>query len=171
MTSKDLQKNEYNPYYQNYINQVNDLSLQEGMKSNFERIMIFLDSIPEDKYDYSYEEDKWTIKEMLQHIIDTERVFAYRALCIARNDNSLFPGFDQDAYVVSSKANQRKFESLLNEYKLVKHSTIALFDSFTDEMLLRIGTASSSSISVRALGFIIMGHENHHCKIISERYL
>lgn len=170
MIAKNLQSNEYNPYYQNYINQAGSLTLKEGMQFNYERVLAFLELIPIEKFEYRYQEDKWTIKELLQHIIDTERIFAYRALCIAREDKSLFPGFDQDAYVMPSKANDRKFESILNEYKAVKQSTIGLFDSFTDKMLMQIGTASNSPISVRALGFIIIGHENHHCKIISERY-
>ena len=171
MTTKDLQANEYNAYYQNYINNAEALSLKEGLKFNHDRVLTFLEDILEAKHNYSYEEGKWTLKELLLHLIDTERIFVYRALCIAREDKTLFPGFDQDTYVATSRANNRQFQSLMNEYTMVRKATISLFDSFTDEMLMQIGTASNSPISARALGFIIMGHENHHCKIISERYL
>ena len=114
---------------------------------------------------------KWTIKEIIQHIIDTERIFTYRALCIARKDKSLFPGYDQDDYAVNSEANNRSMISLMNEYKSVRLSSIILFESFSSEMLKRIGIASNSNLSPRAVAFITIGHENHHCEIIKERYL
>ena len=171
MTVKDLRADEYNSYYDAYLRKTNDVTLKEGLKSNLETIISFLEDIPEPKLDYHYAEGKWTIKEVILHIIDTERIFAYRALCIARQDESMFPGFDQDAYVPVSNANERSFRSLLDEYKAVRLATIALFDSFDDKVLLQTGTASNSVVSVRALGFILLGHENHHCEIIQERYL
>ncbi|MEZ4793626.1 MAG: DinB family protein [Gelidibacter sp.] len=171
MTSKDLRPTEYNPYYKTYLNQTKNLDLKTGLPSNHEQVLAFLKAIPKEKQEYRYAEGKWTIKEVLLHIIDTERIFAYRALRIARQDQTPLQGFDQDDYVAPSKANRRSFESLLNEYKAVRQATIALFDSFDDEMLVAIGTASNSPISVRALGFIIMGHENHHCEVVRERYL
>lgn len=171
MTTKNLQSDEYNPFYQTYIDRADQLTLKEGLKHNSENVIAFFEHIPENKHEYSYQEGKWTIKEMLQHIIDTERIFTYRALCVAREDKTSFPGFDENAYVPPSMANNRTFESLMNEYKVVRSATITLFESFTEEMLLQVGIASNSPISVRALGFIIMGHENHHCGVLRERYL
>lgn len=171
MTVNDLHAGEYNPYYETYLKKTNDVTLIEGLQNNMDAILSFLKSIPEGKLNFQYEIGKWTIKEMLLHIIDTERIFAYRALRIAREDKTFLPGFDQDAYVLPSKANSRSMQSLLDEYKTVRLSSIALFDSFDDKMLLQKGTASDSPISVRAIGFILIGHENHHCEIIKKRYL
>lgn len=171
MTVKDLTHVEYNPYYQTYINKTTDFPLKLGLPANFEKVLYFLNSIPLEKHEYRYAPEKWTIKEVVQHMMDTERIFAYRALRIARLDQTPLPGFDQDQYVEPSQANKRTFESLLSEYKAIRHATDTLFNSFDDEMLMRTGTASNSPISVRALGFIIMGHENHHCKVMKERYL
>ena len=120
---------------------------------------------------YKYAKDKWSIKELLLHIIDTERVFAYRALRFAREDKTDLPGFEQDDYVITSDANTRSKASLLNEYNFQRASTIALFSSFNDSMLMKIGMAGGNPMSVRAIGFITSGHEVHHCNILRERYL
>lgn len=171
MTAKNLHPDEYNSYYQPYIDKANNLTLSEGLITNCESVSTFLESIPDAKLEYRYADGKWTIKEIVLHLIDTERIFAYRALRIARNDKTALPGFDQDEYVPTSMANERTFDSILSEYKAVRFATIALFDSFNDDMLKRIGTASNSSLSARAVGFITMGHENHHCEVIRNRYL
>ena len=171
MTKDDLSKTEYNPYYDRYIEKSGSVSLKSGLKDNGDATIAFLESIPEGKLEYRYEEGKWTIKEIIQHIIDTERIFTYRALCIARGDKSLFPGYDQDEYAASCEANKRSMVSLMNEYKAVRLASIILFDSFSEDMLSRIGTASNSNLSPRAVAFITIGHENHHCEVIKERYL
>ncbi len=171
MTAKDLSVTEYNPYYKTYIDKAGTLDLENGLKTNFEAVDAFLSNLPNDKLEYRYEEGKWTIKEVIQHIIDTERVFTYRALRIARKDRTPLPGFDQDEFALNCDANRRTLKSLMNEYKAVRMATIALYDSFTEEMLMEIGTASNSALSVRAVAFITIGHENHHCKVIKERYL
>ncbi|MEH6536007.1 MAG: DinB family protein [Psychroserpens sp.] len=171
MTKEDLKKEEYNPYYQQYIEKAGDASIAEGLKGNGDATIAFLESIPEEKLEYRYAEGKWTIKEVIQHIIDTERVFTYRALCIARKDKTLFPGYDQDEYAGNSEANNRSRYSLMNEYKAVRLASIILFDSFSEDMLVRIGSASNSNLSPRAVAFITIGHENHHCEIVKERYL
>jgi len=171
MTKDDLSVDEYNPYYQQYIKKAGDVTISEGLKDNGDVTIAFLESISEEKLEYRYEEGKWTIKEIIQHIIDTERIFTYRALCIARKDKSLLPGYDQDDYAVNSEANNRSMISLMNEYKSVRLSSIILFESFSSEMLKRIGIASNSNLSPRAVAFITIGHENHHCEIIKERYL
>ena len=171
MTREDVLKDEYNPYYQQYILKSGNATILEGLKANGDKTISFLETIPQDKLEYQYEEGKWTIKEIIQHLIDTERIFTFRALCIAREDKTLFPGFDQDEYVVTSKANHRLISDLLQEYKALRLASINLFESFSQEMLRCVGIASNSNLTPRAVAFIIIGHENHHCEIIKERYL
>lgn len=168
---KNLQSNEFAPYYANYIKLVPDQDIVKGLNVQKEELIHFFKSIPTFKQEYSYADGKWTIKDILLHLIDAERVFAYRALRIARNDMTALPGFEEDDYVVFANANQREFEILLQEYKLVREASIALFESFDNESLLRIGTASDNSVSVRAIGYIILGHELHHKNVILQRYL
>ena len=124
-----------------------------------------------DKFDYRYAEGKWTIKDIIQHLIDSERVFAYRAMRFARNDNTILPGFDENSYADATNAGNRSIQELLTEMALVRQCTITLFKSFTKDDLLKMGTASDNKVSVRALGFIIIGHQNHHIEIFTERYL
>lgn len=171
MIKEDLSVHEYNAYYEQYIQKAGDATISEGLKHNGDVTIAFLESISEEKLEYRYAEGKWTVKEIIQHLIDTERVFTYRALCIARKDKTLFPGYDQDNYAVSSEANKRTMFDLMNEYKAVRLASIMLFESFSSEMLQRIGIASNSNLSPRAVVFITIGHENHHCEIIKERYL
>jgi hypothetical protein len=123
-----------------------------------------------DKYDYRYAEGKWTIKDIIQHLIDTERVFSYRALRFARKDSTELPGYDENLYADTANGSERKLQEMLTELALVRQSTIMLFKSFSAESLLYTGIASNNVASVRALGFIIIGHQNHHMKIFKERY-
>lgn len=171
ITKDDLNQNEFDPYYKGYIDKTTGLSLKEGLKISGDNTINFLESIPLEKLEYRYQEGKWTIKEIIQHLIDTERIFTYRALRIARKDKTKLPGFDQDDFASVSHANERSIDDLMNDYKAVRLSTLILFDSFTEEMLQNIGTASDSPLSVRAVSFITIGHEIHHCQIIQERYL
>ena len=171
MTKNDLSPSEFNTYYGTYIKKTGNLTLRNGLKSSGDKTMLFLKSIPKDKLEFRYAKDKWSIKEIIQHLMDAERVFSYRALRIARQDKTPLPGFKQDDYIQPSQANKRSIKDLMNEYKAIRMSTISLFESFSDDMLLQLGTASNSPVSVRAIGFIIMGHEIHHCQVIQERYL
>ena len=171
MTKNQLNQNEYHSYYQTYLNKVGTLNLIEGLRQNGDDTISFLESLSDEQFDFAYAEGKWTIKEVVQHIMDTERVFTYRALAFARIDKTALPGYDQDEYALTCKANNRSKYSLLKEYKALRLASVALFESFSDEMLVRIGNASNSDISVRAIGFILIGHENHHSQIIKERYL
>ncbi|OBX23773.1 DinB family protein [Gelidibacter algens] len=171
MTISKLSSDEYNPYYQPYIDKVGGGDIHKTLKNNREVVTSFFKGISNDRLSFRYAEDKWTIKEILLHVIDTERVFAYRALCIARQDKTKLPGFDQDAYVAYCHANERTLESLLSEYNNVRAATVSLFESFDDKALTQIGIASESALSVRAVAFIIVGHENHHLQIIKARYL
>lgn len=166
-----LNINEYNSYYESYIEKSNQRPIVEGLNDNLEKVVLFFKSIPQSKQDYSYAEGKWTIKDILLHIIDTERIFSYRALRISRNDKTPLPGFEHNDYVLNASASSRSLESLLEEYTAVRKATIALYSSFNSQVLLELGEASGFPISVRAIGYIISGHENHHCEIIKQRYL
>ena len=131
----------------------------------------FFETIPDAKLEYRYAEGKWTPKEILLHLIDTERVFAYRALQFARAKDVVIKGFDQDEFAANSNANDRTIKNLLEEYRAVRTATVILFSSFSNNTLLQMGVASDSPLSVRASGFIISGHEKHHIAILNERYL
>lgn len=172
MKPKDLNPTEYAAYFGNYISQVSDeYTLIEELEISVHRLIKFVREIPMDKFDYRYAEGKWTIKDMLQHIIDSERIFAYRALRIARNDKTELPGFEEDDYANEANGSSRSIQSLLTELAIVREATLSLFKSFSEEELKRTGTASENPVSVRAIGFIIVGHQNHHQRVFQERYL
>ena len=130
-----------------------------------------IDSVSPEKENYRYAEGKWSVKELVQHLIDAERVFAYRALRFARNDSSELSGFDENLYVETCQADKRKLSSLLEEFNWLRKSNIRMFESMTDEVLRREGRVDGKAISVRALGLIICGHLLHHLKVMEERYL
>jgi uncharacterized damage-inducible protein DinB len=171
MTSSSLQTTEYAPYYEPYIEALGDQELSSGFQDGIEFSVAFFKTIPLDKHEFRYAEGKWTIKDILQHLIDAERIFAYRALRISRNDTTPLPGFEENDYVETAHANRRSINDLLEEFAIVRKATVSLFSTFTDEELIRMGTASENPVSVRAIGFIILGHQKHHERIIRERYL
>lgn len=163
---------EYPPYYEKYISNLSsDIDLFEELEASHHYFIKFVQDIPLEKHDYRYDTGKWTIKEIIQHLIDSERVFAYRALRFSRNDKTELPGFDENSYADNSNGNQRHLKDLLMEFSLVRHSTLAMFKSFTKEALQRKGIANKVEMSVRALGFMIIGHQEHHKKVFQERYL
>lgn len=163
---------EYNPYAIMYIKLLPDDGLVlKHLKESFKQVKEFILSLPTDKLTYRYAENKWTIKEILVHIMDDERIYAYRALRIARNDKTPLPGFEQEDYVPYSKANKRSLSSIFQEYKTVRNATLSLFTSLNIDDLLRTGIANDHPVSVRALAYHIAGHELHHINIIKERYL
>ena len=171
MKTTDLNSSEFAPFYKNYITELGEVDLIETLTDSHHLLIEIISKLPEDKLNYSYAKGKWTIKELLQHLIDTERILSYRALRFSRNDLTDIPGFNEDFYVKNSNGKTRSKKSLLNEFSLVRNSTIALFISFSDKMLTNIGTANNSEMSVRALGFVIAGHQTHHLKILQEKYL
>ncbi|PWA04722.1 DinB family protein [Flavobacterium psychrotolerans] len=171
MNSNQLPENEYSSFNATYIKELDNVSLIEELEICLHDFIRFVQNIPMDKFDYRYAEGKWTIKEIIQHIIDAERVFSYRALRISRNDKTPLPGFDENSYVDNTNANARNLQNLLTELAAVRQSTLFLFKSFSEEQLLRMGTASDNVISVRALGFLVIGHQKHHQRIFKERYL
>ena len=166
-----LKKEEYNPFYQTYIDVLGDVELFDIIRRQLDNFPQFLESLPDDKFNYAYADGKWTIAEVLIHVLDTERVFQYRALRFMRGDKTPLPGFDQDIFVPNSNADRRTKASIIEEYKTVRRSTIALFSNMSGKTLHNIGIASDCPMSVAALGFIICGHQKHHRNVIRERYL
>jgi uncharacterized damage-inducible protein DinB len=163
---------EYAPYADRYIGLLPDDGLVlQHMRDNLKATRDFILSLPEEKLAFRYVEGKWTIKEILVHVIDDERIYAYRALRFARNDQTALPGFEQDAYALHSGANARGAGDILEELATVRRATVALFDGFDDEALTRTGVADGNRVSVRALAYHIAGHELRHVRIIKERYL
>tara|TARA_R110001583_G_scaffold62499_4_gene183759 strand:+ start:4816 stop:5331 length:516 start_codon:yes stop_codon:yes gene_type:complete len=171
MNSNQLNENEYAPFYKNYIKALGDVNLFDVLNSSLEETLKTLENLSEEKLLFRYDNDKWTIKEIVQHIIDAERVLSYRAMRFSRNDPSDLQGFDEDWYVGNSNGNERNFEDLLEEFTHLRKASISLFNSFSSEMMPMLGTANESIMSVRALGFIIAGHQMHHLNIIKEKYL
>jgi len=166
------QQGEYNPYAEMYIKLLpDDGLLLKHLERNFKKTKSFILSIPRNKLDYRYAPGKWNIKEILVHIIDDERIYAYRALRIARNDKTPLPGFEQDDYVPFSRANERRLKDIFEEFETVRKATISLLKSFKEEDFLRMGFANNHGVSVRALAYHLAGHELHHVNIIKERYL
>ena len=171
MKSDQLPVNEYAPFYAGYIQTLENVHLMEELEICLHDFIKFVQDIPMDKFDYRYAEGKWTIKDIIQHLIDAERVFSYRAMRIARKDKTPLPGFEENDYVDNANANTRSLQELLTELAVVRQSTLSLFKSFSEEQLLSIGIASAKEVSVRAIGFIIIGHQKHHQKIFKQRYL
>ena len=171
MKSNQLPINEYADFYKSYIQVLEDVELIEELEICLHDFIKFVQNIPMDKFDYRYEVGKWTIKEIIQHLIDSERVFTYRALRISRNDKTPLPSFDENDYAANSNGNTRNLQGLLTELAVVRQATLSLFNSFSQEQLTRTGIASNNEVSVRAIGFIIIGHQKHHQKIFAERYL
>lgn len=171
MNLNKLPENEYSEFVATYIKALDDVHLVEELEISLHDFIKFVQNIPMDKFDYRYEEGKWTIKDIIQHIIDTERIFGYRALRISRNDKTPLPGFDENEYVENTNANNRGLQELLTEFSAVRHSNLLLFKSFSEEQLARMGIASNHPISVRAIGFMMIGHQKHHQNVFQERYL
>ena len=158
-------------FYHNYISHVSQDDLLEAFNAQTPAFIHFLESISPSKYDYRYAEGKWTIKEVLQHVTDAERVFAYRALRFARKDPTFLPGFDENAFAENAKADKRDWNNLVEEFKVVRMSSEYLFASFDHDQLDASGTANNNSVYVLGIGFLLVGHSLHHMKVIKERYL
>lgn len=158
-------------FYTGYFLESGKEELVTLLSNNLIRTVKVISAIPQEKENFAYAEGKWTVKEVILHIIDGERIFAYRALSFARNDQTSLPGFDENDYVQFSGANERTMKSLIDEFKTVRESTIQLFMNFSTEMLSRMGTANEVGISVEAIGRSLAGHESHHIKVLQDRYL
>jgi hypothetical protein len=158
-------------FYQSYIDLIKDNDFREAIRKNTKQFGRLMDSIPRKKFDYSYAEGKWTIRQMLQHIIDAERVFAYRALRLSRMDPAPLPGWDENRWAQHDGAAERRWKDLLEEFKAVRESTQYLFDSLCDGQLRFVGTVREHPLNAFTIGFVLPGHVAHHINILEERYL
>jgi hypothetical protein len=162
---------EYAPYYETYISKVPDRDLLNLLSQQIEETSRLLAPISESKAGASYAAGKWSIKDVVGHLSDTERVMAYRALRIARGDGTPLPGFEQDDYVRTAAFNSRLLSDLISEFRRVRAATLSLLGTFDATALQRLGVANGTAVSVRALAYIIAGHERHHVEILQTRYL
>jgi uncharacterized damage-inducible protein DinB len=158
-------------FYKNYVKQIEETDLIQALRISGHRMLELVHFIKEEKSDYRYADGKWSVREVLCHIIDAERIFAYRAMRFARNDKTNLASFDENSYAPQANASGRSLKKIADEMAHLRVSTIDMFDGFTPEMLTRKGMANNNELSVVALGFIIAGHETHHRKILMERYL
>jgi uncharacterized damage-inducible protein DinB len=166
------QAGEYPPYAIMYIQLLpDDGLLLKHLRDAIERSLTFYRAIPSEKLDAPHKAGEWTIKEILLHVIDDERIYAYRALRAARNDKTELPGFDQDAYVPTSDAHSRSLDSLLEEFVTLRLATLSLFENLPDDAWERSTIANGHSVTVRALAYHLAGHELHHIESIKENYL
>ena len=164
-------ESEYAPDYQGYVDQVSESDIMTVLRGELDELDVLLARVPAEKETYAYAEGKWTIREIIGHLIDGERVFGYRALCIARGEKQNLPGFDQNDYMLTAPYGHIELEDLLSELRLVRLSNIAMFRSLDEEAWNRAGTANANEITVRALAFIMAGHVRHHMNVLQERYL
>jgi hypothetical protein len=162
---------EYEPFFRIYIAHVTEEDIFPVLRSEPDVLEVFLNRVPRDRETYRYADDKWSIREVVGHLVDTERVFGYRALCIARGDKQNLPGMDQNNYTAEAPYNQIELEDILSELRLVRLSNIAMFRNLNEEAWTRIGSANDQQVSVRALAFIMAGHFRHHMGLLRDRYL
>jgi DinB family protein len=166
------QPSEYHPFYNGYIQQVPEGNFLQLLKENSLEVKSFFNSIRKDKHDYRYQPGKWTVKQMLMHMSDTERVMSYRALTVARGDlKSNLPNMDENLFALHANVVGRTMEDILNEYMTVREATTLLFGYMNDEQTMYKGNVLGHVITPRALGYIIIGHAQHHMKVVRERYL
>jgi DinB superfamily len=169
MTGQPLET-EYAPYYLSYVNQVNETDILPVLRSQTDALDILLGRVKPDRETYRYGEDKWSIRELIGHLIDGERVFGYRAFCIARGEKQNLPGFEQNDYIVTAPYHNVVLEELLSEFRLVRLSNVAMFRTLDNNAWLRTGTANGNEISVRAIAFIMAGHVRHHMNVLRDKY-
>ncbi|MFC3974013.1 DinB family protein [Maribacter confluentis] len=172
MRISDLQENEFNYFYATYLRTLDEEDdLLMALIQGREWFQSFVERISTEQLAFKYAEGKWTIAEVLVHLVDTERVFQYRAFRISRNDKTPLPGFEQDDYVLESESDQLSKEDILNDFLAVRDASINLFKNMSRNKLQQIGTASGMPWSVAALGLAISGHQKHHEHILRDRYL
>ena len=158
-------------FYQSYLDNIKDNDFREAIRKNTRQFRKLLEKIPRSKYDFAYAEGKWTTRQMLQHIIDAERVFAYRALRLSRMDPTPLPGFDETQWAAHDGAAERRWKDLIREFLAVREATQYLFDAMSDDQLRFAGTVSGRPLNAFTIGFVLPGHVVHHMRILEERYL
>lgn len=159
------------PFYKGYVENVKDLDVMEALQESSRITLYLLRGIPEEMGEYRYDVGKWSIKELMNHMMDAERIFAYRALRFSRNDQTHLHGFEENDYAGVANAHGRSIAQLTDEMERLRLTTVDLYASFTPAMLNLEGIANMSRLSVLNLGYVIAGHETHHRKVIAERYL
>ncbi|MCF6361746.1 MAG: DinB family protein [Cyclobacteriaceae bacterium] len=162
--------NDYVTLFRHYISLTSKFTLKESLVNSTTQTVKVLDKITSDKADYSYEAGKWTIKQLISHVIDTERIMSYRALRYARKDKTMLHGFEEDDYAKNCGSQNRSLESLIQEFTTLRKSTTQLFESFTPEMLTYYGPEEQKGLTVEKIGRMIAGHSMHHCNVLVERY-
>lgn len=165
------QSSEYADYYGLYIGQVPEGDIRELMASEIESTLEMLRGVPAERETHRYAEGKWSVREVVGHMIDVERVFAYRALAFARRDPAPLPSMEQDGWALASNAHQRPLSELADELELTRRGHVVMFRGFDDEVALETGVASGFRFTVRSLAYCLVGHEIHHRKLLAERYL
>lgn len=170
VTIKRPASTEHHQYYQKYVNLVPEGDYLANLESQGRENLTFLRGISEEKSRYRYAPGKWTIREVIGHLADAERVFTYRALTFARGDATRLPPFDENAWAQESNAGDRTMKELVAEFEAVRAATLAMFRGFNEEIFARSGIANDNQVSVRAIAYIVAGHERHHVKILRERY-
>lgn len=164
------EKSEYDAYYERYVSRVIDSDIIDTLASQSTKLADMFATMPEERGDFQYEDGKWSIKESLGHLIDAERIFAYRVLRISRGDETPIEGFEQDGYIENAYFNRRSFSDLLEEFSLSRRANLLAINNLNDDGWTRIGTASNAKVSVRALIYIMAGHIEHHLAIFKEKY-
>jgi len=163
-------ESEYAPYYQGYVGHVNEDEILPVLRSQLDELDVLLGRVTPERETYRYAEGKWSIREIVGHLIDADRVFGYRALCIARDEKQNLPSFDEKEYMLSAPYDRIDLEDLLSELRLVRLSNIAMLRNLDEQAWARVGTANDAQVSVRALAFIMAGHVRHHMGVLRERY-
>jgi hypothetical protein len=169
MTQPD--KTEYDPYYAGYVSLVTESEIMPVLAAQPGELRALFSNVPEDRGSFAYETGKWTIKQLLGHLNDAERIFAYRALRISRADETPIEGFEQHGYIENAHSNDRTISDLIGEFDHLRQANLLMFGNVRGDGWLRFGTANQTRISVRALAFIMAGHIRHHARILQERYL
>ena len=165
------EKSEYDPYYERYVSLVENDTILDTLGAQPIKLNALFSGMPEKRGEFRYAEGKWSIKELLGHLIDGERMFAYRLFRISRGDETPIEGFEQDGYIENAHSDERPFSDLLNEFSLLRQANMLFFKNLTLDAWGRVGTANNAKVSVRALVYIMAGHIEHHLAILKERYL
>ena len=171
MTINRPEETEYQPYYGRYVSMVPDANIVKVLSEQINETLALLRTIPESKEGFRYAPEKWSIRQLLGHVIDAERIFVYRALRFARNDQTPLPGFEENDYIRNASFDDYPLDELAAEFNSVREATALFFKHLSQEAWQRRGLANESEISVRALAYIIAGHELHHRGILRDRYL
>lgn len=161
---------EYGEFYQGYIDLIDAPNIIQVLIQQGQQVYAVIQRLTAEEVSYSYEDNKWSVKQVFGHLVDTERIMAYRALSISRGETNALPGYDQDEYVEQANFENRSLQSISTEYDALRNANISMFNSFSQEQITRKGTANDVTVSVRALAYIIAGHERHHMQILEEKY-